>query len=88
MAKRVNKPNHDAKTKRLIAASQLINRLISHANGELEMTATQINAAKIVINKAIPDLKAIEHSGPQGAVLQVGIVNFSDIATAQSEHKE
>lgn len=27
------------------------------------MTATQISAAKILLAKAIPDLKAIEHSG-------------------------
>jgi len=67
MAARTNKIEHDTKTKRLIASSQLINRLISHANGEIEMTATQVNAAKIVIAKSIPDLKAmelmVEHTG-------------------------
>lgn len=57
MPARVNKINHDAKTKRLIQASQLLNRLISHANGECEMTPTQVQAAKIVIAKAIPDLR-------------------------------
>lgn len=63
MAARKNKPLHDDKTKKLIQASQLINRLISHANGEIEMTQSQVNAAKIVIGKVIPDLKAVEHSG-------------------------
>ena len=63
MAARTNKPNHDEKTKKLIQASQLLNRLISHANGEADMSQTQINAAKIVIGKYIPDLKAIEISG-------------------------
>lgn len=63
MAARKSKPNHDEKTKRLIQASQLLNRLISHANGECEMSQSQVNAAKIVIGKVIPDLKAIEHSG-------------------------
>jgi len=67
MAARTNKTQHDPKTKRLIAASQLLNRLISHANNEIDMTATQVNAAKIVIAKSIPDLKAmelmVEHSG-------------------------
>lgn len=60
MAARINKINHDEKTKRLISASQLLNRLISHANGEIEMTASQVNAARIVIGKSIPDLKSME----------------------------
>ena len=63
MAARTNKPNHEEKTKKLIQASQLLNRLISHANGEIDLTQSQINAAKIVIGKYIPDLKAIELSG-------------------------
>lgn len=70
MAARTNKPLHADKTKRLIQASQLINRLISHANGEIEMTASQVNAAKIVIGKAIPDLKAIEVTGEEGGPIE------------------
>ena len=65
MAARTNKPFHEEKTKRLIQTSQLVNRLISHANGEIEMTQSQVTAAKIVIGKAIPDLKAIEISGDE-----------------------
>jgi len=62
MAARKNPKNRDSSNK-LIQASQLLNRLISHANGEIELTQSQINAAKIVIGKYIPDLKSIEHSG-------------------------
>lgn len=65
MAARLNKPNHEEKTKKLIQASQLLNRLISHANGEIDLSQSQINAAKIVIGKYIPDLKAIELSGSE-----------------------
>lgn len=57
---------HDDKTKRLIQASQLINRLISFANDEIEMSAAQVNAAKVVIGKYIPDLKGIELSNKDG----------------------
>lgn len=71
MAARTNKIHHDEKTKRLISASQLLNRLISHANGEIELTQSQVNAARIVIGKSIPDLKAIEHSGPEGGPMVV-----------------
>jgi hypothetical protein len=38
-------------------------RLKDHALGKLEMTATQIKAAEILLRKVIPDLRAVEHSG-------------------------
>ena len=60
MAARINKINHDEKTKRLIQASQLLNRLNSFAVGEIEMTQAQVNAAKCVIGKTIPDTRAVE----------------------------
>jgi hypothetical protein len=63
VAARINKPLHEEKTKALIRASQLLNRLTLNENGEVEMTPTQVQAARIVIGKAIPDMKAIEHSG-------------------------
>jgi hypothetical protein len=71
MAARINKTTHAEKTKRLIQASQLLNRLNSHAIGEVEMTASQVNAARIVIGKSIPDLKAIELTGEDGGPLRV-----------------
>lgn len=63
MAARKNKLTHDDKTKALIRASQLLNRLNSFANGEIDMSAAQVNAAKIVIGKVVPDLKAVELAG-------------------------
>ena len=62
MAARKNPKNRDSSNK-LIQASQLLNRLISHVNGEIELSTSQVQAAKIVIGKYIPDLKAIEHTG-------------------------
>ena len=73
MAARINKINHDPKTKRLLAASQLLNRLIMHANGEIELTQSQVQAAKIVIGKSIPDLKAIELSGNEDKPIALAI---------------
>lgn len=71
MAARINKIHHDEKTKRLIGASQLLNRLFSHANGEIELSQSQINAARIVIGKSIPDLKAIELTGADGGAIEM-----------------
>jgi predicted solute-binding protein len=73
MPARINKPNHDTKTKRLIAAGQLLNHLIKHANGDCEMTSTQVNAAKIVIDKSIPTLKSVEVTGEGGGPLVVAL---------------
>lgn len=74
MAARTGKPLHDEKTKGLIKASQLINRLISHANNKCDMSQTQVQAAKIVIGKYIPDLKAIELSGNSDNPIQSKVV--------------
>lgn len=70
MAARKTKVNHDDRTKDRIRASQLLNRLNSFANGEIELTSAQVNAARIVIGKIIPDLKAVELSGPEGGPLE------------------
>lgn len=59
MAARLN-PQHDQKTREKIQTSQLVNRLMSHANGEVDMTPTQIRAAEILLNKTLPNLSAVD----------------------------
>lgn len=55
---------HPDDVKAKIKTSQLINRLQDHANSkEPILDASQVNAIRILLNKVIPDLKAIEHSG-------------------------
>lgn len=71
MAARKNKIQHADKTKKLIRASQLLNRLNSFANGEIELTRGQVAAAKIVIDKEIPDLARVEHTGKDGEALTI-----------------
>lgn len=78
MAARVNKIHHAEKTKRLIRASQLLNRLNDCANGKVELSRTQVAAAKIVIDKEIPDLARHEHVGEEGGPLVVQIVKMAD----------
>lgn len=39
------------------------NELVKHMLGKREMTTTQVNAAKIVLDRLEPVLAAIEHSG-------------------------
>lgn len=59
---------HSDNTKGEIKATQLLNRLYDHANGEVELTQSQINAAKIFIAKYKADLKSIELSGGKDPV--------------------
>lgn len=47
-----------------IQGSMLINRLQENVQNEC-MSASQVNSAKILLNKIIPDLKAVEHSGDE-----------------------
>lgn len=55
---------HNEETRSRIKAQQLINRLQKHVDAdEPLLDASQVNAAKSLLNKVLPDLKAIEHSG-------------------------
>ena len=49
-----------------IQASQLINRVQGHALGDVEMSATQLKAAEILLRKVAPDLARTEVSGEDG----------------------
>lgn len=63
MAARKNRIKQSDDTRAKIQASQLIKRLTTHALGDDElMTVSQVNAAKILLGKTLPDLKALEHS--------------------------
>jgi hypothetical protein len=39
------------------------NRLMNHLLGKLEMTPTQLQAAKILLDKSVPNLANIDHTG-------------------------
>lgn len=61
MAARTLRPRHSDEIRAKIQASQLVNRLTDHVLNGTDMSATQVNAAKILLAKAVPDLKALEH---------------------------
>lgn len=55
---------HHEETRARIKAQQLINRLQKHVDADKPLLdASQVNAAKALLNKVLPDLKAIEHAG-------------------------
>ena len=72
MAARLD-PKHDARTRSKIQTSQLINRLMKHANGEVQMESTQIKAAEILLKKALPDLQAIQLTGEDDGPVKMAV---------------
>lgn len=44
---------------------KLMSRIEQHANGEADMTSTQLKAAEIFLRKTLPDLNKTELSGDQ-----------------------
>ncbi len=48
-----------------IQSGMIIRRLSDHVQGKCEMSSTQIQAARILLNKTMPDIKALEiaHTG-------------------------
>lgn len=46
-----------------IQGAMIIGRLQDHVTGNAEMSTSQVNAAKTLLSKIIPDLKAVELSG-------------------------
>lgn len=55
---------HPEEVKKKIQTSQLINRLQENALSDVEtMTAGQIASANSLLDRVVPKLKAVEHSG-------------------------
>lgn len=53
-------PEHDKRTKAKIQTSQIINRLSSFINGEIELSAAQVTAALGLLKKTMPDLSSVD----------------------------
>ena len=49
-----------------IQASQIMNRLLKHVEGEIELSSTQVKAADILLKKVVPDLARTENVGNEG----------------------
>ena len=63
MPARTRKVRHDDLTRQKIQTSQLINRLMKHILGEIELSSTQIRGIEILLKKALPDLQAVTLNG-------------------------
>jgi hypothetical protein len=59
-----------ASWKEKIQATQILNRLLGHFNGTVEMSNTQIKAADIILKKVLPDLAKTELTGEDGGPIK------------------
>lgn len=70
MAARIAR-RYDDQIRARIQVGNIISRLQKHVDGVEDMSETRIKAAQILLRKALPDLAAIEHSGPDNGPLKV-----------------
>ena len=63
MPARINKIRHDENTRAKIKVAHLCRRFQAHFDGEIELTPTQIQAGKILLDRALPILQSVELSG-------------------------
>jgi len=68
---------HNDETRAKIQASQLINRLMAHVEADKPLLdASQVNAAKALLNKVLPDLSSVELSGDPDAPLSIQTIEL------------
>jgi hypothetical protein len=79
MAERMRK-SHQEDVRKKIQVSQIFNRLQDHLDGKVELTSTQVQSAKILLDKSVSNAPT-EVSGPNGGPVTVEIVKFAGQAS-------
>lgn len=73
MPARLN-PRHSDMVRQKIQASVIIDYLQKHIAGEHEMTGTQVTAALGLLDRSVPKLSQIQHSGDPDNPVQAKII--------------
>ncbi len=77
MAARIN-PTLTESWKKKIKIASIINRLGLHIDGKLELSTTQIAAAKILLGKTIPDVTYTESKNENSHTIKLNPETISD----------
>jgi len=83
MAARMREKHQD-EVRAKIQTSQLINRVQKYAMGELtdeEVSSNRLNAIKLLLGKALPDLSAVQIDGKVDGQFTIQITRFADKPT-------
>jgi len=73
MAARLD-PRHSDTVRQKIQASVIVDRMQKHIMGELEMSATQVNAANSLLDRSVPKLSQIQHVGDKENPIQAKVI--------------
>jgi len=72
MAARLN-PRHTEMVRTKIQAGVLIDRMHKHVMGTLELSATQVAAANSLLDRSVPKLSQIQHTGENGGPVELSL---------------
>jgi hypothetical protein len=78
MAARTNKIRLTDNWREKIKIGVIIDRMVRHVDGEVEMTNSQIKAAEILLRKVAPDLARTELTGEDGGPQQIKVTWAKD----------
>lgn len=62
-------------TRQRIQVTKILNVLAQHVAGDRPMTATQVSAAKLLLDKSLPDLQSITLRGDDSAPVAITITS-------------
>jgi hypothetical protein len=69
-----------------ITGSKVLTRLIDHVEGKIELSNSQVNAARILLGKVLPDLKSTAYQGRIEAVSTVRLTDEQLMAIASGAY--
>ena len=74
------------KTREKIKTTMLVNRLQNHAEGKVDMSATQVKAAGLLLSKVMPDLSAadITHNAPEQTLQEKFLALVNQVGEKQA----
>jgi hypothetical protein len=70
---------HQDDVRSKIQVSHLVRRLTQFANGEIDLTANQISAIKILLDKSLANLQATEITGANGGPVQTQALEVAHV---------
>ena len=73
---------HKQRTSEKIQNAMIVDRLVDHFNGRVELSQSQVNVGLGLIKKYLPDIKAIEHGGEVKHDVDVSLKSAGNIAKA------
>ena len=77
---------YDERLAMRIKTGQIVDKLQKHVLGELDMSQTQLRAASILLNKVMPDIKAIEINNLNNGA-QAGLSNENLLRIINGEYE-